>query len=105
MFARLFGISSIIQSGSLFAPSCSAATFELAIDELIQLGQAKAWLRESAWWGIHGAVGGLLDSSAPWKSEAIEAVVEKIYGDKAWNQEKVALTLLLEQKQPVSGAA
>lgn len=101
LFARLFGINAIVQSGSLLASNSSAATFEQVIVELIELGNVKAWLRESAWWAVHGALKALLNSEVAWRAEATESVVETIYGDKAWNQEKVALTLLLEQKRPV----
>ena len=101
LFARLFGINALIQSNALFSSSTPLSTFQQIIDELTNLGQAKGWLRESAWWGIQNASERLLDSEVEWKDEATEFLVGKVYGDKAWSQEKVALTLLLEKRQPV----
>jgi DNA polymerase phi len=102
LFARLFGITSIIQSGSLFAPTSSLETFDRVIDNLLELGQAKGWLRESAWWGILGATEGVSQGNVEWAAKAVDSVVEKVYADKAWSQEKIALTLVLEARRPVS---
>ncbi|WWC60265.1 uncharacterized protein I303_102832 [Kwoniella dejecticola CBS 10117] len=96
MFARLFGLTSIIQSKSLFSPSASSSDFAKVVGELVMLGEAKAWMRESAWWTLVGAVQGLLDSQVPWKDEALEQTMQKVLSGNAWNQEKVALVLLLE---------
>lgn len=103
LFARLFGITSIIQSGSLFASSSSLETFDRVIDNLLELGLAKGWLRESAWWGILCATEGVSKSDVEWKDHAVDIVVEKVYADKAWSQEKIALTLVLEARRPVNG--
>ena len=103
LFARLFGITSIIQSGSLFAPTSSLETFSRVIDNLLELGQAKGWLRESAWWGVLCATEGVSKSSVDWADKAVDTVVDKVYADKAWSQEKIALTLVLEARRPVSG--
>lgn len=102
LFARLFGLTSIIQSGALFASSSSLQTFDKVIDNLLELGQAKGWLRESAWWGILGAAEGVLSSQTSWKDEAMDHLADKVYADKAWSQEKIALTLVLEEQRPVS---
>ncbi|OCF44480.1 DNA polymerase phi subunit [Kwoniella heveanensis CBS 569] len=100
MFARLFGLTSIVQSKSLFAasPSATQADFQQVVHELIKLGQGKAWIRESAWWTLIGAVQGLLESDVEWKDAALEQVVKVVLGEKGWTQEKVALVLLLEDK-------
>ncbi|WVQ94762.1 hypothetical protein IAU59_001843 [Kwoniella sp. CBS 9459] len=96
MFARLFGLTSIVQSKSLFGPSATQADFQQVVHELTTLGQAKAWIRESAWWTLIGAVQGLLESDVEWKDAALEEVVNEVLGEKGWTQEKVALVLLLE---------
>ncbi|WVR03854.1 hypothetical protein IAU60_000851 [Kwoniella sp. DSM 27419] len=100
MFARLFGLTSIVQSKSLFNASARKEDFERVVQELITLGQGKAWIRESAWWIIVGAVKALLESEVEWKDEALQGVAKNVFGDKAWTQEKVALVLLLEDKVP-----
>lgn len=72
--------------------------------ELVNLGRRKGWLRESAWFTLISAVEGLLDSEVEWREEAVTEVVDKLYGregEGGWSSEKVALTLLLEQKKPV----
>jgi DNA polymerase phi len=69
------------------------------------LGRRKGWLKESAWYTLISAVEGLLASEASWAEEALTEVIDKAYGREAeggWSSEKVALTLLLEQKRPVS---
>ncbi|WWD05770.1 hypothetical protein V865_003853 [Kwoniella europaea PYCC6329] len=96
MFARLFGLTSIIQSNSLYSQAATREDFERVVDELVKLGEAKAWMRESAWWTLVGAIQGLLDSQVQWRDQALKDTVEKVLSGKAWNQEKVALVLLLE---------
>lgn len=105
MFARLFGITSVVNSGSLFSSSATIQDFRIVTGELVNLGRKKGWLRESAWWTLISAVEGLLDSSAPWQDEAVTEVIDKLYGregEGGWSSEKIALTLMLEQKRPVS---
>ncbi|WVW80105.1 hypothetical protein I302_102078 [Kwoniella bestiolae CBS 10118] len=101
MFARLFGLTSIIQSNSLYSSSATIKDFEKVVDELVKLGEAKAWMRESAWWTLVGAVQGLLDSEVEWKDQALRNTVEKVLSGKSWNQEKVALVLLLENVKDI----
>ncbi|WVQ79016.1 hypothetical protein IAT38_001108 [Cryptococcus sp. DSM 104549] len=98
MFARLFGMTAIVQSGALFAPSASKEDFRGVVEQLVTLGQAKAWMRESAWWTLVGAVEGLVESNVEWKDEALEEVVALVFEEKGWTQEKVALVLKLENK-------
>ena len=101
LFAQLFGINAIIQSKCLFAANSSLDTFQKIISRLVQLGTMKGWMRESAWWAILGATEGLLNSKVSWKSKAVDGLLEQIYDEKTWSQEKVALTLLLERQMPV----
>lgn len=110
MFARLFGLSSVIQSGLLVReeplPSSSTVTsslssYEKVIISLVELGEKKSWLRECAWWTLSLAVDGLAGSSVAWKNEAIKSTVEALYKDPAsWTPEKIALTLKLQALYP-----
>lgn len=104
LFARLFGITAVVNSGSLFTPTATIDDFRVVTGELVNLGRRKGWLRESAWWTLITAVEGLLGSSVTWSDEAVTEVVDKLYGregEGGWSSEKVALTLVLEQKRPV----
>lgn len=78
-FARLFGLTSIIQSGLLFrqeppayssTPASSLEDFQKVLEELIALGEKKAWFTESCWWSIGLALDALFASSAPWIGQA-----------------------------------
>ena len=106
LFARLFGLTSVIQSGLLLRdkslPSSSTvasdlASFQEVLAQLIALGEKKSWLRESAWWSIGLAVDALTASSVSWKDEAFDATIAAVYSEsKLWTPEKVALTLKLQ---------
>lgn len=51
LFARLFGIQSLLRSGLLLRhTSSNIQHVESAISELVEVGQKKAWLRESTGW-------------------------------------------------------
>ena len=78
-FARLFGLTSIIQSGLLFrqepsayssTPASSLEDFQRVLEELIALGEKKSWFTESCWWSISLALDALFASSTPWKGQA-----------------------------------
>jgi DNA polymerase phi len=105
LFARLFGLTAIVNSGALFVSTANIDDFRVVTGELVGLGRKKGWLKESAWYTLISAVEGLLASEASWAEEALTEVIDKAYGREAeggWSSEKVALTLLLEQKRPVS---
>lgn len=102
LFARLFGLTAIIQSNILFASSSRPSDFSHVVDELLDLSQAKGWLRESAWWALVGLVEKLLDSKVEWIDEAVQAVVERVYDNEGWSSEKVGMTVMLERRRPVS---
>ncbi|EIW60756.1 DNA-directed DNA polymerase [Trametes versicolor FP-101664 SS1] len=109
-FARLFGLTAVIQSGLLLRettlPSSSTAASDLegyteVITELLALGEKKSWLRESAWWSIGLAADALAASAVSWKGEAVDATISALYSEtKAWTPEKVALTLKLQAAYP-----
>ncbi|QRW14703.1 DNA polymerase phi subunit [Ceratobasidium sp. AG-Ba] len=117
LFARLFGLTAVIQSGLLFRntllpssvgsalPSSSLAAYQTTISELLDLGGKKSWLRESAWWAIILAVKSLYTSlpEVEWKKEAADWTVETVYhGTRAaeWTPDKLALTLCLQKLDP-----
>lgn len=109
LFARLFGMTSIIQSGLLvrtkpLPTSQSSATlasslsgYEQVLTELLVLGEKKAWLRESAWWAISLAADSLKTAQVSWKEEAVNTTVQHLFVEnKVWSPEKIALTLKLQ---------
>lgn len=98
LFARLFGLTAVVDSGILFRPSATVDDFSNITDLLMELGQAKGWLRESAWWTLINAVRGLLSSTVEWRDEAIQEVLQKVQEEKLWTQEKLALVLLLQSE-------
>ncbi|CAE6520437.1 unnamed protein product, partial [Rhizoctonia solani] len=120
LFARLFGLTAVVQSGllfrtsrlttSLFAlnelgpPASSLAAFQTAVTELLNLGDKKSWLRESSWWCIVLALKYLYSTQGvEWKDEAVGWAFETIYrGDRAeeWTPEKLGLTLTLQELAP-----
>ncbi|KAI0831759.1 DNA polymerase phi-domain-containing protein [Trametes gibbosa] len=109
-FARLFGLTAVIQSGLLLRdstlPSSSTAASDLdsytqLLNELLALGEKKSWLRESAWWSIALAVTALTASEVSWKDRGVDATISAIYSEaKTWTPEKVALTVKLQAAYP-----
>ncbi|CAE6452304.1 unnamed protein product [Rhizoctonia solani] len=120
LFARLFGLTAVTQSGLLFRtsrlttslsspnqlgpPASSLAAYQTTITELFNLGDKKSWLRESSWWSIILALKHLYSTQGvEWKDEAVEWTFETIYrGDRAkeWTPEKLGLTLTLQDLAP-----
>jgi DNA polymerase phi len=97
----------MVNSGALYTTTSNIEDFRVVTGELVGLGRKKGWLKESAWYTLISAVEGLLASEASWAEEGLSEVIEKAYGREAeggWSSEKIALTLLLENKRPVSGA-
>lgn len=102
LFARLFGLLALIQSGSLFVPRQSttddAQVLADVLDCLTELGGKKGWLRESAWWGIGQALEGVLAMTEGERKESMkEKMFEAIKAEKVFSQEKLALVLRVEQ--------
>ncbi|KAF8831365.1 hypothetical protein HHX47_DHR1000710 [Lentinula edodes] len=109
LFARLFGMTAIIQSGLIvrtkpLPTSQSSATlassfegYEQVLTELLALGEKKSWLRESAWWAISLAADSLKATEVPWKDEAVHATAQHLFVEnKIWSPEKIALALKLQ---------
>lgn len=113
LFARLFGLTAVIQSGlvvrtgvlntsaSSAADASTLSSFEEVIKELLVLGEKKSWLRESAWWTINLAIDSLKDSQVTWRGDAVLRVIQQLFVDyDIWSPEKVALTLKLQALYP-----
>lgn len=112
-FARLFGLTAVIQSGLLVrdiplrtsasssTDASSLSTYEDVLTHLIALGEKKSWLRESAWWTIGLAVDALAASQVSWKEDATETTIKLLVTEnKAWTPEKLALVLKLQNHHP-----
>lgn len=114
LFARLFGIAAVVRSGLLVrqkplpstssnAPVSSLEAYESVLTYLLEIGEAKSWLRESAWWTIGLAIDAVQSSSVPWKAEALASTIKILYSkdeDSFWTPEKVAITLKLQPLTP-----
>ena len=102
-FARLFGLTSIIQSGLLFrqdppayssSPASSLEDFQKVLEELIALGEKKSWFRESCWWSIRLALDGLFASSVPWNDQASNCALNALFPSGCeWTPERVGTWL------------
>lgn len=110
LFARLFGLMAVIQSGLIVRQKplhCSSklpsslAGFEKLLQELLLLGEKKSWLLESSWWTLLQAVNKILSSDVTWKDAALDIVVKQIFTpETVWTPEKVALALTIEGACP-----
>lgn len=109
LFARLFGLTAIIQSGLLVrnaplassgssAPAAADANSCLEVVlQLLELGEKKSWLRESVWWSIGLAIESLGASSVPWKNAAMKSIFDTLFShNKVWTPERVALVPRLQ---------
>ncbi|KAF9505605.1 hypothetical protein BS47DRAFT_1400276 [Hydnum rufescens UP504] len=110
IFARLFGLVSVIQSDLLWRESTlptsqsgrilvpALRNFQTVCNELFSLGERKSWLRESCWWAIGLVVDGLEAARVPWKTEALTWILEKVFAEnKIWTPEKLAFALNIER--------
>lgn len=113
LFAQLFGFLSIIQSGlsvrtkplstsaSSSTVSSSAESYEEIILRLVELGEKKSWLRESAWFAISLAVDSLHESEAEWQDDAVSKALNILFEtNSVWSTEKLALVLKLQDYYP-----
>ena len=113
LFGRLFGTMSVIQSGlavrtaplptsaSSAALASTLQSYEDIIVQLIDLGNQKAWLRESAWFVISLAVNALYESEVSWKENAVKKMLQHLFiENKIWSTEKIALALKLQDLYP-----
>jgi DNA polymerase phi len=109
LFARLFGLTSLVQSGLLFrAPAspnqpepATLSTFDKWLANLLAIAAKKSWLHESAGWTLLQAVSSLASAKVEWKGEAMSVVTQRLFlEDKVWTPEKVALLLRCQQDWP-----
>jgi DNA polymerase phi len=110
LFARLFGLTAVIQSGLLVRtkplPSSAALpstllSYQETIIQLLSLGEKKSWLRESACWAVGLAIDALGESNVSWKKDAVDATIQSIFvQNKSWSPEKVAMTIKLQNWYP-----
>lgn len=113
LFAQLFGILSVVQSGlavrtkplptsaSSSDSASSAESYEEIITRLVELGEKKSWLRESAWFALSLAVDSLYESEVTWKDGAVERSLQVLFVENTlWSTEKVALALKLQDLYP-----
>lgn len=105
LFARLFGLTSVVQSQLLYRPSATLVDFQTVLTHLVAVGAQKSWLRESCWWAVICAVQGLEGKELAWKEEGIKWLAEFVFNGeeaKEWTAEKVALAVKLQKSYPVS---
>jgi DNA polymerase phi len=114
LFARLFGLATVIHSGLLvrqtpLSTSPSSATsssslesYKELVSHLLVLAEKKSWLRECAWWTIGQAIDAVIKSSVSWKDEALASTLEVVYEREKdiWTPETVAITLKLQPAMP-----
>ncbi len=118
-FACLFGLVSVIQSRLLYretslptSPShklaSSLSDFQTVWRELIALGMKKSWLRESCWWALGLSLDGFqAHGSVPWKTDAIQWIIDAVFEAKEsnlpsipWTPDKLAITLKVMHLAP-----
>jgi DNA polymerase phi len=103
MFSRLFGLTSISQSGlivrevALLHTSSAASTlqdYQRLITELISLGEFKSWFRESCWWSMVQVIAQISASTASFRSQALEWTFSQLFIQiTEWTPEKVGVWL------------
>lgn len=106
LFARLFGITSLTQSGILFRSTplstssvlaCTFQDFQAAMTILLALPLQKSFLREPSYWTFVLALRALDESTVEWKEEGWTWVVDTVFSeDKSWSPEKVGVALVLQ---------
>lgn len=125
LFARLFGLASIVHSGLLVrtrpplpqsasAPS-TPESCEAVLKALQTLACAKSWLAEAAYWEVGSALDLLSvasDEDVPWREEVVRALLEQEFGESSsteegakksevvWTPEKIALALRAQRLWP-----
>jgi DNA polymerase phi len=106
LFSRLFGITSLTQSGILFrstplatssTPPCTLKDFQDAMAMLLALPAKKSFLREPSYWTFILSLRALDSSDVEWKGEAWRWVTGIIFTeDKSWSPEKVGIALTMQ---------
>jgi DNA polymerase phi len=125
LFARLFGLTAIINSGlltrtrpplprSTLTPS-TPESCAAVLDALRELARAKSWLAEPAYWAVERAMDLLAeadDADVPWREDAVDALLEDVFGEASsaegvatmsravWTPEKLAVALRAQRLWP-----
>ncbi|KAI9446728.1 DNA polymerase phi-domain-containing protein [Lactarius indigo] len=125
LFARLFGLASIVHSGLLIrthpslpqshsAPS-TPESCEAVLNALCTLACAKSWLAEAAYWVVGSALvllAAARDEDVPWREKVVLALLEEEFGEASsveeraaksgvvWTPEKIALALRAQRLWP-----
>jgi hypothetical protein len=102
-FARLFGLTTIIQSSLLFrqdppayssTPASTLEDFQKVLEELVALGGKESWFTESCWWCICLALDALFASSTPWKGQASNWALNALFPSGCeWTPERMGVWL------------
>ncbi|KAJ1030383.1 hypothetical protein NDA16_001292 [Ustilago loliicola] len=97
MFAKLFGIMSLVQSNLLVQQTASVADFKRSMQILIALSSDKPWMAESCAWVMVNAVAQLErdDVKLAWTKEAQTWMTQQISSTKELSPEKLAIMLQL----------
>ncbi|CDU23885.1 related to DNA polymerase V [Sporisorium scitamineum] len=97
MFAKLFGIMSLVQSDLLVQPTAAIDDFKRSMRILIALSSDKPWMAESCAWVMVNAVAQLQrpDVQINWSQAAQSWMTEQISSTKELGPEKLAVTLQL----------
>ena len=116
LFTCLFGHTAIIRSGLLVhqtpMPTSGFANLQVSnvqsyrevLENLIEIGEVKSWLRESAWWTIGLAIDTVQAASPSvlWKAEALNTTVNHLFSKEPglWTSEKIAVLFKLQPLVP-----
>ena len=97
MFAKLFGIMSLVQSQLLVQPTATFNDFKRSMHILIALSSDKPWMAESCAWVMVQAVAQLqaTDVKVDWAQAAGSWMSEQISSTKELTPEKLAVMLQL----------
>ncbi|KAF8580676.1 hypothetical protein K439DRAFT_1393490 [Ramaria rubella] len=106
LFARLFGVTSLTQSGLLFRSTplatssnhpCTLKDFQDAMAMLLALPTKKSFLKEPSYWTLILAIRALAASEVEWKADAWTWVTQIVFiEDRSWFPEKVGVALSMQ---------
>lgn len=97
MFAKLFGIMSLVQSDLLVQPTAALHDFKRSMRILIALSSDRPWMAESCAWVMVNAVAQIQrsDVKIEWSQAAQSWMTEQISSPKELSPEKLAVLLQL----------
>lgn len=97
MFAKIFGVMSLVQSDLLIQPSATITEFKRSMRILIALSSDKPWMAESCAWVMVSAIAQLQRDNVqiPWAQAAQSWMTAQISSTKELSPEKLAVMLQL----------